>query len=180
MSKDERFYRAYMEHRTVSRRGLLRGLFKGAQDAVEKETERRITKADAIRPPGALDEGLFRQQCNSCGDCVTACPESIIVMNNGYPALDFISNYCSRCGECAKACGQLALSAGRFSINALPKVENTCQNRYMFCNTCKKRCQKDAIVWQKALAPIVEADKCDGCGECAFACPVNALEMTII
>ncbi|GKX56920.1 (Fe-S)-binding protein [Leminorella grimontii] len=180
MSKDERFYRAYMEHREVSRRGLLRGLFKGAQDAVEQEARKLEIKADVIRPPGAVGEALFRQQCNGCGDCVTACPESLIVMNGGYPALDFIANYCSRCGECVKACGQGALLEGTFRLNGRPLVQHTCQNRYMYCDTCRRRCQKSAIVWQSSLAPTIDAEKCDGCGECAFACPVNALEMTVI
>ncbi|MGL6118373.1 MAG: ferredoxin-type protein NapF, partial [Plesiomonas sp.] len=37
--RDARYYQAYMEHRTVSRRGLLRGLFAGIKQAGEPRAE---------------------------------------------------------------------------------------------------------------------------------------------
>lgn len=177
--KDERFYKAYMEHRTVSRRGLLRGLLKGAQTVQQEQAVSEI-KADVIRPPGAVAEVLFRQACTGCGDCVSACPESLIVLNGQRPEIDFLSNYCTRCEACIQACPTGVLHKTTFNINARPKLNHACQNSYMYCQSCADICQKNAIEWQINQPPILLNELCDGCAECAFVCPVNAFEMVIV
>jgi len=66
---------------------------------------------DAIRPPGALDEGGFLARCITCGACVASCPTSVIVSDVGRtgveglftPVLDTRRGWCEpsciRCGE---------------------------------------------------------------------------------
>ncbi|WP_140920407.1 4Fe-4S binding protein [Limnobaculum xujianqingii] len=178
--KDERFYKAYMEHRTVSRRGLLRGLLKGAQAIPDSSPVNHHQKAEVIRPPGAANEAIFQQFCTGCGDCVSACPEFLIVLNASLPELDFISNYCTRCDRCVRACNTGALQSSLFNINARPELNHACQNSYMYCDSCSGRCDKKAIQWQSGRAPVIETELCDGCGECVFVCPVKALEMVVI
>ncbi|SUB83641.1 ferredoxin-type protein [Pragia fontium] len=176
--KDERFYKAYMEHRTVSRRGLFRGLLKGAQVTPEIQHEDNI-KAEVIRPPGAVAEVLFRQACTGCGECVSACPESLIVLNEQRPEIDFLANYCTRCEACIQACPTGVLQKNTFNIHARPTLNHACQNSYMYCDSCAERCSKNAIRWQSGLSPQILTEACDGCAECAFVCPVKALEMVL-
>ncbi len=43
----------------LSRRGFFRG---------------RSAPAAPLRPPWAVDEAAFLQQCTGCGDCIRVCP----------------------------------------------------------------------------------------------------------
>ena len=57
------------------------------------------------RPPWAIAERAFIQICNQCGDCISSCPENILVRGRGgYPQIDFSLGGCTFCGECARAC----------------------------------------------------------------------------
>lgn len=56
-----------------------------------------------------LQLGVARVHCNSCGDCVTACPEKAIVLDEtGKPKID--RNHCKACGTCVSVCFQEALT----------------------------------------------------------------------
>src|SRR5687767_4460135 len=39
---------------------------------------RRVPLNIALRPPGALEEQLFRKTCSRCGECVRVCPAQCI------------------------------------------------------------------------------------------------------
>jgi len=66
---------------------------------------------DAIRPPGALDEGAFLSRCITCGACSASCPTGVIISDLGRtgveglftPVLDMRRGWCEpsciRCGE---------------------------------------------------------------------------------
>lgn len=84
--KDQDYYRAWMSHRTVSRRGLFRGLLgagKQAQLQVAQETVQRAVG----RPPQAVAESLFLALCTACGECVGACPYGLIEIKDGAAAV---------------------------------------------------------------------------------------------
>lgn len=178
MIKDERYYKAYIESRTISRRGLFRGLLKGVQPLDAHSSTHPATTA--IRPPGAVAENLFLQRCTGCRACADACGESLIVMVNQRPELDFSTQYCSRCHACNTACQAGALSPSSYSIAAHPVVKNTCQNSYLYCDSCADYCERQALQWQTQQPPRLIDDLCDGCGECTFRCPAVALEMQLI
>jgi MinD superfamily P-loop ATPase len=45
------------------------------------------------------------------------------------------------------------------------------------CYICKDRCPADAIKSLSGCDPIVEIDRCTGCGQCASACFIQAIAM---
>ncbi|MDN6983745.1 (Fe-S)-binding protein, partial [Vibrio cholerae] len=94
VARDERYYKAYLESRTISRRGLFRGLLKGVQPSTTTAPS-DITAPPPLRPPYAIDEPHFQQSCTGCGVCVAACEENLIVMVNQRPALNFSTPYFS-------------------------------------------------------------------------------------
>ncbi|MGL4859898.1 MAG: 4Fe-4S binding protein [Enterobacteriaceae bacterium] len=156
-------------NRPMSRRELLRHLVNKARDSVP-------SLPSPIRPPGAIEETLFNALCTGCGECATACPEQAITLYEQRPEMDFPHHYCNRCHNCAAACPKGLLQATG-TIQAHPQLQGECQNRYLYCDSCAEFCARQAIRWQAGQAPVIENALCDGCGECAFRCPVNALKM---
>ncbi len=67
--------------------------------------------ADAIRPPGALDESQFLARCITCGACVASCPTGALLSDLGRTGVDglftpvlvarrgWCEPSCTRCGE---------------------------------------------------------------------------------
>lgn len=48
-----------------------------------------------LRPPWALQEALFIDQCTRCNDCITTCPQRILIIGDGgYPTVDFSQGEC--------------------------------------------------------------------------------------
>ena len=55
--------------------------------------------------PWIADNQGFINNCNQCGDCVSACPENIIFKGDGsYPNINFNLGECTFCGKCAESC----------------------------------------------------------------------------
>jgi electron transfer flavoprotein alpha subunit len=46
------------------------------------------------------------------------------------------------------------------------------------CGKCESACPVEAIVYDAAGIPIIDADKCIGCRKCLKACPVEAFKMS--
>jgi MauM/NapG family ferredoxin protein len=76
--------------------------------------------ADAIRPPGALDEAAFLARCITCGACSASCPTNVIVSDIGTtgveglftPVLKMRRGWCEpSCTRCGEVCPTGALAA---------------------------------------------------------------------
>jgi ferredoxin-type protein NapF len=154
----------------ASRRGFLRG--------------RPRPKAQ-IRPPWALPETDFVDQCTRCGDCLSACPQKILVTGDGgFPTVDFSQRECTFCGNCATACQPLAL----VRVEGLPAwpykavVGDAClPKRGVECRVCGDFCDARAIRFAPRLGncplPAIDNTLCTGCGACVCPCPTAALRI---
>lgn len=156
----------------VSRMQFLRGDFKG------KETP--------LRPPWAIDESLFLEICNNCGECITQCPTHIIKQARAnYPVVDFKSGECLFCEQCVDACKPHALLKTQhnkpWSIKASIKKDACIAYKGVECRSCYDPCDARAIKMPPRLGgisiPIISTDKCTGCGACFSICPVQAVTM---
>lgn len=137
-----------------------------------------------IRPPGALPEPKFQSQCTTCDECVTACPEAIIVRGSGgFPEVDFRRGECTFCMRCVDVCADGALSRTTEPVWQLEvRVLDKClARRQVICQTCADVCDTEAIRFHPQLGtvatPRISHDVCTGCGACIAACPENALEV---
>jgi ferredoxin-type protein NapF len=152
----------------ASRRGFLRG--------------RHRPRAE-MRPPWGLPESAFIDGCTRCGDCLTACPQKILVAGDGgFPTVDFARGECTFCGACAAACQPLVLirhrGAPAWPYKALVSVA-CLPRRSVECRVCGDFCDVRAIRFAPRLGgtplPAIDKDACTGCGACVAPCPTAAI-----
>lgn len=137
-----------------------------------------------IRPPGALAENLFLDQCSRCADCLPACPTNIIVSGNGqYPKLDFSKGECTFCNRCIQACpsGALVQEVAQAPW-LLASIGSACLAvSGVDCRICGEACPEQAIRFRPAIGGIAQPDfnagQCTGCGACVAPCPTQAISM---
>ncbi|WP_153448269.1 ferredoxin-type protein NapF [Vibrio algicola] len=160
----------------LTRRGLFGGLSTQAK-AMNIRTTEKVQRSVA-RPPTAVDEDIFQRLCNQCGECAKVCPQDIIHIQNGYPTLDVDYAHCTLCGECKKVCPTIALSGEQQDTGLRAQVNDTCINRYGYCDACESSCPSQALKWQDGARPSIELANCNGCGACKPDCYIGAISLS--
>jgi len=137
----------------------------------------------AFRPPWAVEESLFIERCDRCRECLSACPEGILIIGSGgFPEVDFSRGGCTFCEECLHVCKPLALEAGdspwRIKAEILP---NCLSLNAVVCRSCGEACEEEAIRFRLerggVARPVIDLGQCNGCGECYGVCPVKSVRM---
>ncbi len=155
----------------ASRRGFFRG---------------RPRPRAEIRPPWALAETEFTTCCTRCNDCLGACPERIVVAGDGgFPTIDFGRGACTFCGACVSACQPRALSRGE-DEPAWPykaTIGSACLPQHgVECRSCGDFCDVRAIRFPPRRGgsplPVLDLQRCTGCGACVAPCPVAAITVS--
>ena len=144
---------------------------------------KKETRSLVIRPPYAHNKELFNTICLTCKDtpCVGACEEEIIFLDENHtPCLLFTKSGCTFCEECAKACPHEVLhvkpeSEAKIDVNVKIDMGKCIAWNGTICNSCGDACVPKAIKFFGMFRPIVEMDKCTGCGFCYGVCPANAV-----
>ncbi|GIX43156.1 MAG: Fe-S-cluster-containing hydrogenase [Leptospiraceae bacterium] len=159
------------------------------------KNNKTIHKVIFVRPPGSNpNPEKFLRLCNTCGDCIIACPYNAIFKIEGIegPVMNPNLKACYLCEDypCIEACETNAL---------MPLEENTfpyfgyaeiniekCQNyellnsrkKKLNCSLCYDECPiEDAISIYNKVPEILE--NCIGCGICKHQCPENAIEIKL-
>lgn len=147
----------------------------------------RNNKSVPVRPPWAMDESLFLDACSRCGDCLKACPESILITEGpeGYPVVDFSLGECTFCGDCVNICPTNALSRSLpYPWMVKAQISDRClPMQQVICTTCGEQCDAKAITFSPQIGavsqPELNRDVCSGCGACVAPCPVQAIEVSL-
>jgi ferredoxin-type protein NapF len=139
----------------------------------------------ALRPPWAVNEALFVEQCTQCNHCLTACPEQILIKGDGgYPVVDFALGECSFCQSCVEVCNESALSivpdAQPWHLKA--NIMDSCLSyQGITCQSCTDMCEPRALTTtlncDGTSIPLVDLNKCTGCGACVQVCPSRSIEL---
>lgn len=142
-----------------------------------------------VLPPGAIDREWFNRLCIGCGACIAACPEKCLVPSTslktfGQPQMDFRRSHCRlACPQrCAAACpaGALRLrdNVARRDLHmghAIWKKELCIrETEGVECTACQRKCPVDAIRIVRGF-PVIDKDKCIGCGACEHVCPARPM-----
>ncbi len=175
----------------VNRRQLFKDLFvfvgNKAADYASQKVDRVIPKSYGtyLRPPGAVEETEFLSLCTRCDECIKACPAKAIKRSQGLmdvaldtPIIIPKENPCVLCNGlvCITACKEGALKP----VEQIDKIRmgvatiNTSQCMAwggQDCQLCLIKCplRGDAI-YQEDGKPLINAEKCVGCGVCEHAC----------
>lgn len=154
--------------------------------------DRQTAKADStphappIRPPWALSETLFLDACTGCGNCIKACPESILVKGSAdFPIVDFTDGDCTFCQACVDSCNDDALN----KLQEQPAwhhkaiaIDSCLPKKGIACQSCQDSCEVRAITFSPRIggpaSPEINHEICNGCGACFSVCPSDAIAFT--
>lgn len=142
-------------------------------------------KDEPIRPPWAVDESLFVNQCDRCDKCIQACEYQTLIRGpGGFPIVDFSQSGCDFCGDCVRACSHDVLKFPAdphqppWSVKA--EILSQCISLHgTLCRTCGEACEENAIRFKLEVGgiarPLLDTEKCSGCGECYAVCPIKSI-----
>lgn len=158
----------------------------------DKEVPERATP---IVPPGAWSARHFAQHCTACQLCVAECPNDVLRPSTDLrtlmqPEMSYERGYCRpECTRCSEVCPAGAIkpitraekSSTRIGHavwvkkNCLPLTDG------VDCGNCARHCPSGAILMVPSDAedersvkiPVVNAERCIGCGACENLCPAR-------
>ncbi len=157
--------------KNLSRRSFLKGRFDAAPTP------------EKIRPPWTSEETVLKE-CTNCGDCISACPENILIFDeNDLPHVSFDIAGCTFCGACAEACNVAVYTSARNEPwPSKIQISDACLIKSgVTCQLCTDQCEASALTFNIRARPngVVQIDlsSCTGCGTCISSCPASALSI---
>ncbi len=148
-------------------------------------------RAVAVVPPGAQSIQQLSARCTGCQLCVSACPNQVLRgTDHGsgmlQPTMAFERGYCRvNCVTCAEVCPagairpitpaqKSSMQIGRAVINLDRCITVTDK---VTCTACAKICPPRVINLvgpeDAPKKPVVDAERCTGCGACEYVCPAR-------
>ena len=152
-------------------------------------------RATPIVSPGALSARHFAQHCTACQLCVSVCPNEVLrpstdLMKLMQPEMSYERGYCRP--ECTK-CGDVCPAGAIHPITVADKsatqighavwVKQNCVplTDGVECGNCARHCPTGAIQMVPSdpadaaspKIPVVNAERCIGCGACENLCPAR-------
>ena len=148
-------------------------------------------------PAGALSLKNFNDHCTACQLCVSVCPNQVLrpstsLMTLMQPEMSYERGYCRpECTRCSDICPAGAIRPvsieEKSSIqigHAVINLDNCVVNRdEVSCGNCARHCPSGAITMvrknpddkQSLRIPVVDEERCIGCGACENLCPARPL-----
>ena len=158
----------------------------------DKKPPRRHTP---LTPPGSVGARHFFQHCTACQLCVSVCPNGVLRPSTDLarlmqPVMSYERGYCRpECTKCGDVCPTGAIQpltvADKSAVqvghavwikkNCVPLTDG------VECGNCARHCPTGAIQMIPSDAgnpdslkiPVVNEERCIGCGACENLCPAR-------
>ena len=146
-----------------------------------------------LTPPGSLSAKNFSKHCTACQLCITVCENQVLRPSNDWskfmqPEVSYERGYCRpECTKCSEVCPtgaiklitreeKTAIQIGHAVWVAENCIVNTDGQK---CGNCARHCPsgaiqmvpKDANDPKSLQIPVVNTERCIGCGACENLCP---------
>ena len=158
----------------------------------DKKIPHRFTP---IVPPGALSARNMANHCTACQLCVSSCPNGVLrpsadVTKFMQPEMSYERGYCRpECVKCAEVCPAGAIrpidvaEKSSIQVGHAVWVKENCVvlTDGVECGNCARHCPTEAILMvasdpddpERAKIPVVNVERCIGCGACENLCPAR-------
>ena len=159
---------------------------------LDKKVPARMTP---LVPPGAKGLRNMRTHCTGCQLCVSVCPNQVLRPSTKLetlmqPEMSYERGYCRpECTKCSEVCPAGAIlkltpaDKSATQIGHAVWVEKNCVplRDKVACGNCARHCPTGAITMVPSDAddadslkiPVVNVDRCIGCGACENLCPAR-------
>lgn len=167
--------------KALSRRRFLQGNF---LTSLQSKTVQQ-QGFQGIRPPWAVDNSLFIENCTRCGDCIHVCETRILVKGEGdFPEVHFDDGECTFCQKCVEVCQQPIFRpvTEQAWTHRVAIGEECLTFRGVECRSCEDSCETRAIRFKPVLGQVsqisLNLENCNGCGACLKSCPALAIKIS--
>ena len=159
------------------------------------ERAQKPERQTPLVPAGAISLKNFSAHCTACQLCVSVCPNQVLrpstsLMNLMQPEMSYERGYCRpECNKCSQVCPAGAIRPTtieeKSSIqigHAVVCLDNCVVNTdEVSCGNCARHCPAGAIRMVKKdpdsdnslRIPVVNEERCIGCGACENLCPAR-------
>ena len=159
------------------------------------EDKKIPVRATPIVPPGAWSARHFARHCTACQLCVSACPNNVLRPSTELarlmqPELSYERGYCRpECTRCSDVCPAGAIRPITIEDKSSTRIGHAVWIRKncipltdgVECGNCARHCPSGAILMvpsdndnpNSVRIPVVNAERCIGCGACENLCPTR-------
>lgn len=152
-------------------------------------------RATAITPPGSQSARNFAAHCTACQLCVSVCPNQVLrpsgkLLTLMQPEVSYERGYCRpECTKCSEVCPTGAIhpisifEKSSVQIGHAVWIRKNCipLTDGVECGNCARHCPTGAIqmvaadphVEDSPKIPVVDTERCIGCGACENLCPAR-------
>lgn len=159
------------------------------------EKKKAPKRETPIKPAGSVSLENFSSRCTGCQLCVQACPNDVLRASSKLetfmqPEMSYERGYCRpECTKCSEVCPagaiikvtreqKTAIQIGHavwIGQNCVPLRDGVA------CGNCAKHCPSGAIKMMlydpndetSPKIPIINEERCIGCGACEHVCPAR-------
>ncbi|MDR0811629.1 MAG: 4Fe-4S dicluster domain-containing protein [Paludibacter sp.] len=159
------------------------------------EDKKNPATQQPLAPPGAKNMKHLNQHCTACQLCISACPNNVLRPSTDFsrlmqPEMQYDKGFCRpECVRCGEVCPTRAIEKITIEQKSSLKtgtarwIRENCVviTDEVSCENCERHCPAGAISRvpldpdkpRGLRIPVVDTERCIGCGACENLCPAR-------